>query len=69
MLCVNGFQFAMYCLILFYKATREELAALSPIAKFMCVKAVVFLSFWSVLRTSFISHATFPMFANVIRFS
>tara|TARA_B110000977_G_scaffold191567_1_gene263840 strand:+ start:56 stop:1861 length:1806 start_codon:yes stop_codon:yes gene_type:complete len=37
---------AMYCLILFYKALREELAPLSPFYKFLTVKAVVFLSFW-----------------------
>jgi hypothetical protein len=37
---------AMYCLILFYKALRDELAPLSPFYKFLTVKAVVFLSFW-----------------------
>lgn len=38
--------FAMYCLLLFYKATKAELSPIKPVAKFMCVKAVVFLSFW-----------------------
>jgi hypothetical protein len=37
---------AMYCLILFYRATREELAPVRPFYKFVTVKAVVFLSFW-----------------------
>lgn len=40
------FQWAMYCLVLFYKVTREELAPVSPVGKFMCVKAIVFLTFW-----------------------
>lgn len=37
---------AMYCLVLFYKAFKEELQYLNPVPKFLCVKAVVFLSFW-----------------------
>lgn len=37
---------AMYSLVLFYRGTKEELAPIKPIPKFLCVKAVVFLSFW-----------------------
>ena len=37
---------AIYCLVMFFRAVRHEIAPLRPIAKFTCVKAVVFLTFW-----------------------
>uniref|UniRef100_A0A182QLG6 Organic solute transporter ostalpha n=1 Tax=Anopheles farauti TaxID=69004 RepID=A0A182QLG6_9DIPT len=37
---------AMYCLALFYRATRNELRAMRPLPKFFCIKAVIFFSFF-----------------------
>jgi hypothetical protein len=47
MIAINNLsQFvAMYHLILFYRAHREALQPMSPIGKFLCIKAVVFFSF------------------------
>uniref|UniRef100_A0A0C3SK77 Transmembrane protein 184C n=1 Tax=Guillardia theta (strain CCMP2712) TaxID=905079 RepID=A0A0C3SK77_GUITC len=40
---------ALYCLILFYKGLRHELAPMKPLGKFLAVKAIVFFSFWQSL--------------------
>ena len=37
---------AMYFLVLFYAATAPELQRFRPVPKFVCIKTVIFLSFW-----------------------
>ena len=37
---------ALYSLLLFYEATKDFLSSHKPILKFLCVKSVIFLSFW-----------------------
>ncbi|PIA19045.1 DUF300-domain-containing protein [Coemansia reversa NRRL 1564] len=43
---------SLYCLIFFYMATRESLAQWHPLPKFLCVKAIVFFSYWQGLGIS-----------------
>lgn len=37
---------ALYCLIMLYRATSAELAGIKVLSKFLCVKGIVFATFW-----------------------
>lgn len=37
---------ALYCLVQFYAATKDELAHMNPLAKFLMFKSIVFLTWW-----------------------
>ena len=47
---------AIYCLILLFQATRAELEPINPVAKFVCVKAVIFFSFWQSIAIVVMVH-------------
>eukprot|EP01001_Neometanema_parovale_P007563 NODE_3863_length_1152_cov_131.576288_g3676_i0.p1 GENE.NODE_3863_length_1152_cov_131.576288_g3676_i0~~NODE_3863_length_1152_cov_131.576288_g3676_i0.p1 ORF type:complete len:329 (+),score=42.36 NODE_3863_length_1152_cov_131.576288_g3676_i0:125-988(+) len=48
--------FAFTALFYFYLATHEILKPMNPFGKFMCVKAVIFLSFWQSVVLAVLSH-------------
>eukprot|EP00894_Picocystis_sp_ML_P001603 jgi/Pico_ML_1/52120/g2880.t1 len=45
-ICSLSQMWALYCLIMFYYAAKEDLHPVRPIPKFICVKMVVFFTFW-----------------------
>ena len=47
---------ALYCLILFYIAAKEELEQFQPIAKFFSIKAILFFAFWQSVLIAILAH-------------
>lgn len=43
-----SFYVAMYSLVIFYHVFAKELKPHNPLAKFICIKGIVFFSFWQV---------------------
>lgn len=37
---------ALYCLVLFFLGTKDELAPVKPLPKFLAIKAIIFFTYW-----------------------
>ena len=58
---------SLYCLALFYIATEERLRSFSPFQKFLCIKAVIFFSYWQAcLFTILLNYNFFSDLGSVI---
>lgn len=48
--CSQGW--ALYCLVLFFLGTKEELAPVKPLPKFLAIKAIIFFTYWQSIIIS-----------------
>lgn len=55
---------ALYALVIFYHVFAKELAPHKPLAKFMCIKGIVFFCFWQVI--CFVDFFLGLSYANVV---
>lgn len=50
---------ALYCLVFFYYATKNELGPIRPVGKFLSVKALVFFTWWQSVGIAFLHQMDF----------
>ncbi|XP_014499290.1 uncharacterized protein LOC106760366 [Vigna radiata var. radiata] len=55
---------ALYCLVQFYTVTKDELAHIKPLAKFLTFKSIVFLTWWQGVAIALL--CTFGLFKSPI---
>ena len=55
---------ALYCLVQFYTVTKDELAHIKPLAKFLTFKSIVSLTWWQGVAIALLS--TFGLFKSPI---
>ncbi|CAN0928586.1 Protein LAZ1 homolog 1 [Linum grandiflorum] len=45
---------ALYCLLQFYAVTKDKLASIKPLAKFLTFKSIIFLTWWQGIAVAFL---------------